>query len=375
MSSVKSALVCPIVAIAVMLGCSASEAPKKETRTAGAPSGPPAIATQPRSEGGADLAIDSHAKSAPALDGEPEKALRQFLVAMATQDEAGIRRSILAHPEAPILFQATTAPAEAKAQMLEEFRSAQFERLHLGQEIQLPGGRTLVLDESRVNKDHQALTYPGNPVPFILVRDLGVWKVDAGTLIAARRAGKAAKSGLPRAPIIWSPDQTLAHDLGPETNNADMRIQPPAAYKLFDRSTPQQKVLVWTGPVQQGETYAMLMILAMPEGLVGKGRELGSMISETLDAISKHRNEWTTYSREFGQIDGQSFVRARWSGICSQGRQGLVGKPMRGVVYVGHCGDNVVQIMIEDVVPHDEATLPLCEAAALTFKVSTAARP
>ncbi len=52
------------------------------------------------------------------------------------------------------------------------------------------------------------------------------------------------------------------------------------------------------------------------------------------------------------------------------GGKGLLGRRMRGVVYLVALDDQLIEIMMQDVVPEADKTLPLCEASALTLRRS-----
>jgi hypothetical protein len=58
--------------------------------------------------------------------------------------------------------------------------------------VHLPGGKKLLLDTSQVNDKRLQVTFNGNLIPFILVKTDKGWKVDAKTIIAARKAAAAA---------------------------------------------------------------------------------------------------------------------------------------------------------------------------------------
>lgn len=46
----------------------------------------------------------------------------------------------------------------------------------------------IAVDETMVNDNRKLLTMPGNPLPFPIVKVEDNWRVDAGSLIAARKA-------------------------------------------------------------------------------------------------------------------------------------------------------------------------------------------
>lgn len=123
----------------------------------------------------------------------PEYALRQFLNAMLSGDKEGISRTALPHERLDVLVSENQPPQGILAAMKQQMQAAPISRLSVGDTVTLPDGRKLTLDSSWVNENRQQLTMPGNPIPFILVRTDGQWKVDAAPIIAGRLAAKAAE--------------------------------------------------------------------------------------------------------------------------------------------------------------------------------------
>jgi hypothetical protein len=168
----------------------------------------------------------------------------------------------------------------------------------------------------------------------------------------------------------WLPRAQLFDKLGPEQIIGKLRLRPPANYTFVDWSNHSPKSLIWAGPDKNGETFATLSIMAMPNSAVGQKRDLEAAFGTTLAEIEKRRSTWTCSDPETGRIGNLEFIRARWDGVCKTGRKELIGKHLHGVVYVAWDAEEVIQIMLEDVEPFWEESLPVCEAAALTFRKS-----
>ena len=66
---------------------------------------------------------------------------------------------------------------------------------------------------------------------------------------------------------------------------------------------------------------------------------------------------------ERGQIDGLTFVRAHW-----EGTERTTKYKMRGFIYVAAAGPGMIYISSKDTAPEHLQSLPLAEAAALTFR-------
>ena len=67
--------------------------------------------------------------------------------------------------------------------------------MKVGERLSLPDGKTRVISEEQVNASKMMLTFPDNPVPFVLVKSEDGWRVDATTIIAARKASAGAGEG------------------------------------------------------------------------------------------------------------------------------------------------------------------------------------
>jgi hypothetical protein len=127
----------------------------------------------------------------------PEATLAAFMVAVMTCDKEKIEQLILPNPESSILAEGQPMPPAAAIAARLYFAALSYQRFKVGDTVNLPGGRTLLVTDRLVNADSQFITFSDNPVPFLLVRKDGIWKVDPGPLIAARKgAARARKQGL-----------------------------------------------------------------------------------------------------------------------------------------------------------------------------------
>ncbi len=124
----------------------------------------------------------------------PEQALRTFLMAVVTKDEATLHGVTLPTDDFDWLLRGEAVPAdhleEAKAWTERPIRV-----LRPGDEIILPGNRRTTVAPDEVDPDHAVLWPEGDPVPHRLQRIDGQWRVDARPLIAARKAADAARQG------------------------------------------------------------------------------------------------------------------------------------------------------------------------------------
>jgi hypothetical protein len=163
--------------IALLLGCSKSEPTKKRDDGATSKTASPDGITS-----------DGPTNAASGAD----VALRRFLVAMVSGDQVEIRATIIDNPDAEILWQGNAKSSDEKAEATRLVNSTTFQHLKVGDEVHIPGGKTLRLDEDYVNENRQQIAVPDIPIPFILAKVNGIWKVDAGTVIAGRKAAAAA---------------------------------------------------------------------------------------------------------------------------------------------------------------------------------------
>jgi hypothetical protein len=86
-------------------------------------------------------------------------------------------------------------PQRLLKQIKQAFEIMPIKRLKIGDKVDLPGGRTMTVDESRVNENRLLLQMERDPLPWTLVKRKGAWKVDPSPVIAARKAAAAFRDG------------------------------------------------------------------------------------------------------------------------------------------------------------------------------------
>jgi hypothetical protein len=361
-----------VTVLAALLGCTDAESPPTKSSPSDDARAGSTNSTATKSDSKKSIAREPSKESPRESVGEPEDVLRRFLVALLRQYEAGIRATTLANSEAAVLWQGSRDFAGERAEAIKSAASISFHRLKVGDEVQIPGGRTLRLDEDCVNEDRQQIACSDFPLPFILVKETDGWRVDASPFIGARKAAATAmrKNANPVSMPSWSADAALLDKLDREVTLTGWKLRPPTEYKFVDQSTPPNKAFIWAGPVQKDETFATMVILIVPAGPAERTAELESLLKDSMTGIETRRDAWTSFPPENGRIGELEFIRARWSGVCKTGKQQLIGKQMHGVIYVGRDSDTLIEIMVEDVEPYHEKSLPIGEAAAWTLRKS-----
>ncbi len=152
---------------------------------AGFPTQAAQVKTPPASAGSAEASkVDAST---------PEKALRAFLVAMATKDETTLRAVTLPTDDFAWLLKGQAVPAEH----LDEFKRMMAEQpiktLKVGDEFTLPGNRKFKVPASDIADDKAVLVPEGAPTPTRVRKVDGKWKVDATPIISGRKAAEAAR--------------------------------------------------------------------------------------------------------------------------------------------------------------------------------------
>ncbi len=123
----------------------------------------------------------------------PEDALRSFMVAAVEQDEPALRALTLPDRDLVWLLRGQRAPAEAVEKIRTLAADMKMKRLKPGDQIKLPQGGVVAVGQEEVTEDRAVLLPEGAPLPVRLHRVEGQWKVDAGPIIAGRKAAAAAQ--------------------------------------------------------------------------------------------------------------------------------------------------------------------------------------
>ena len=303
-------------------------------------------------------------------DPTPESVLKEFLMAVVVADLARIDAVSLPHPDVDVLAQGQPVPAKAEGEQRTQLDATHFVRLKRGDKVTLPGGQQLVMDESHVNENRVQLTFTGNPVPFILVREDGQWKVEPDTLIAARLAGRdisVAKEDRQN----WAPDSAMAKNLQEEAKVTAYYVRPPKAYQraASEKTAP---VTIWKGAERADGTQPTISILAgkLPAEHENAGPE--AILKDSLAQAARRRSRWRQGVIERGTIDGHAAARVRWTGVSHPTTVAAYSeKAMRGVIYALTIGNgDYLLVMSQDLEQYHRESLPLAEAAARTIRVA-----
>ncbi|MBI1321969.1 hypothetical protein GC170_02110 [bacterium] len=123
----------------------------------------------------------------------PEEALRGFLLAIGTQDEAKLRSLSLPHDDFEWLLKGQAVPADIRKNFEEFIDQSPIRTLKAGEVLELSGGRELKVDPGDVSGDRTMLMFGRDPLPHKLRKVDGQWKVDPSSIVSARKAADAAR--------------------------------------------------------------------------------------------------------------------------------------------------------------------------------------
>ncbi len=126
-------------------------------------------------------------------DETPEDALRTFMLAAARQDEPVLRTVTLPDPDLLLLMQHEAPPPDVAEKMRTFIGQMKIQRLKPGDRITLPPDRDAVVAPDDVAEDRAVVLPEAFPFPIRLRKIEGHWKVNAGPVIAARKAADAAR--------------------------------------------------------------------------------------------------------------------------------------------------------------------------------------
>ena len=117
---------------------------------------------------------------------------RDFIIAVIKGDKTSAEKLALPNPEIDILFSSDKAPPETVKEAVAYMAAHPYRVLTAGEIFTLPNGHTISSTEESERKGWVIIANDTDPLPHMLKSVSGVWMVDAGELIAARKA--AAKT-------------------------------------------------------------------------------------------------------------------------------------------------------------------------------------
>jgi hypothetical protein len=144
------------------------------------------------------------------------------------------------------------------------------------------------------------------------------------------------------------------------------QIRVPKGYEFFPppgNPPAGAKAFGWAGARRADGTAPSLaaMVITLPSG--EKKRSLDEFMRGLLDGVKRRRTGWTETAIERGQINGLTFLRARWSGADSTSNL-----PMHGFMYAALDNGTYISLSSQDIDPNYDQPLKLAEAAVMTFK-------
>ncbi len=135
----------------------------------------------------------SGTQATKSVESGPEEALRGFLLAIGTKDEAKLRSITLPHDDFEWLLKGQAVPADIRKNFEEFVNQSPIRTLKAGETLELPGGRELKVEPADVSGDKTMLMFGRDPLPHKLRKVDGQWKVDPSSIVSARKAADAAR--------------------------------------------------------------------------------------------------------------------------------------------------------------------------------------
>lgn len=350
------------VLIGLGTGCSSSS-PTNDSSTSSANATQPSTSSTSESPSSAtpavtkieELAVSSNSSEAQT----PATVLRAFLIALAAGDSAKGNGLIVANPDAEILWQGKAGPLDVFAVSLS--LEAGLQSLKIGDRVELPGGKSVVIDESHVNDNRAEFTMPGNPVPFVVVKSDGQWRVDASTVIAARKAARLASS----PQTEWTLSDELLNELDAEVDAGfGFRVRAPKGFQLIQKGNP----LVWRGTARADGSAATITLVLAEAGDDEKPQSylslnsFGAFCRKMQSKIGAKLN-WSNAPTERGTIDGVPFNRSTMSGAAANGSAVIESRCYQGVWQ-----RTIIMFSAMDTAAHFAESSPLLEAVILSLR-------
>ena len=135
----------------------------------------------------------SLAAIAQTLENSAPDVYRDFLIAVIKGDRVGAAKLALPNTDIAILFSSDVAPAEIQKEAIAHITANPYGILKVGEVFTLPNGRTVSPTEETEKMGWVIIANQTDPLPHMLQNVDGVWRADAGDLIAARKSAAKAR--------------------------------------------------------------------------------------------------------------------------------------------------------------------------------------
>ena len=166
----------------------------------------------------------------------------------------------------------------------------------------------------------------------------------------------------------WGFDFAQLRELGSAVSIEGYVVRPPQGYERFEMSLPGappgMQVLPWRGVEREDGSIPVFTVqLALrPADATGPGETASAGLRAAIQGMSSRFSGLQSSAEEKGHVGETEFVRTRFSGTETNS-----GHKFHGFMYVGLDDRAAYFITGMDVEPHHTQSLPIMEAAAMTF--------
>lgn len=169
---------------------------------------------------------------------------------------------------------------------------------------------------------------------------------------------------------VWKSDSAQVGNLGAEFTIQDHGVSPPRGYAMQTKEHATRRIVAWTGKQRSdGTRPGFSIIIVTPHSGPSTDLTMDDALKMFMDETKSDMINWKQSAAEHGRINGSEFVRAYWSGTDKAS-----GAPLRGFYYGSVDAKSYYTLDGQDVGTYAGKTLPLLEAAALTFREHHKAR-
>ena len=169
----------------------------------------------------------------------------------------------------------------------------------------------------------------------------------------------------PGKPAIWSAPPGAAAQLGPERPLFGWSIRPPRGFVSTQKADGGNQVFIFQGDPRPDGSAPVLWVVTGNVKPAESKKPLDEVVMD-LYMIQLHHNRvnWKVNPLQYGIIQGQRFLRRRWSAVESADG---VTRHLRGTVYLTLTGMKFAAITLQDTDPGANATIGTMENSALSF--------
>ncbi len=131
-------------------------------------------------------------------DKDIKSICQKFIRSMLSKNEKGVRSVILPAEDAELLWQGEAPPKGMLEKIDKSIENMVITEPKEGETVMLPDGRSIVMKKGMIGKDKTMIlmTLGGEkmPIPLMLSKVKGEWKIDASPLIAGRKAAAKVRA-------------------------------------------------------------------------------------------------------------------------------------------------------------------------------------